>query len=215
MKKYKIYLAEYEVMFSSCLKTSLERDQLCEVVGVTSNGITAFNEIRKSPPNILLTGLNLDKISGVDLIRKVKASCPQTRVILLTSKVGPHLIHQVLSAGVDGILLKNDPLSLLFEAISVIDIRKFLSPGISDPLVNNFISINDGSGNQKISPLSDREEQVSRLIGEGISSKEIAVTLCISEKTVSKHRGNIFRKLNIKNSAQLVRYVYENNLIDF
>jgi len=102
---------------------------------------------------------------------------------------------------------------MLTEAISVISKRKFLSPGISDPLVNNFLSLNSDPNSQKISPLSDREEQVAKLIGDGITSKEIAVMLSISEKTVSKHRSNIFRKLNIKNTAQLVKYIYDNNLI--
>jgi DNA-binding NarL/FixJ family response regulator len=65
----------------------------------------------------------------------------------------------------------------------------------------------------KTSPLSDREEQVARLIGEGVNSKQIAEMLFISEKTVSKHRVNILRKLNLKNTAQLTRYVYDNNLV--
>jgi DNA-binding NarL/FixJ family response regulator len=99
------------------------------------------------------------------------------------------------------------------EAISVVPQRKFLSPGTSDPLVYNFLNFSDNPHQQKISPLSDREEQVAMLIGDGISSKEIATTLSISEKTVSKHRSNIFKKLNVKNTAQLVRYVYDNNLV--
>ena len=113
----------------------------------------------------------------------------------------------------DGIILKSDNYSLLIEAISVIHKRKFLSPGISDPLVNNFLSFNSDPSRQKTSPLSDREEEVAVLIGDGNSSKKIAELLCISEKTVSKHRGNIFRKLDVGNTAQLVRYVYDNNLV--
>ena len=208
-----IYIAENENMFSDCLSVNLELGGKFEVIGTSSNGVTAFNEIREKKPDLVLTELNLEALSGINLIRKVKAAGLMSKVILLSSVISPLVIHKVLSAGVDGILLKSDQYSMLTEAISVIPKRKFLSPGISDPLVNNFLSLNSDPNSQKISPLSDREEQVAKLIGDGITSKEIAVMLSISEKTVSKHRSNIFRKLNIKNTAQLVKYIYENNLI--
>ena len=208
-----IYIAENENMFSDCLSVNLELEGKFEVLGSSSNGVTAFNEIREMKPDLVLTELNLEALSGINLIRKVKAAGLMSKIILLSSVISPLVIHKVLSAGVDGILLKSDQYSMLTEAISVISKRKFLSPGISDPLVNNFLSLNSDPNSQKISPLSDREEQVAKLIGDGITSKEIAVMLSISEKTVSKHRSNIFRKLNIKNTAQLVKYIYDNNLI--
>ncbi|MCP4078463.1 MAG: response regulator transcription factor [Gammaproteobacteria bacterium] len=208
-----IYIAENENMFSDCLTVNLESGDKFEVIGAASNGVTAFNEIREKKPDLVITELNLEALSGINLIRKVKATGLMSKIILLSSVISPLVIHKVLSAGVDGILLKSDQYSMLTEAISVIPKKKFLSPGISDPLVNNFLSLNSDPNSQKISPLSDREEQVAKLIGDGITSKEIAVILSISEKTVSKHRSNIFRKLNIKNTAQLVRYIYDNNLI--
>ncbi len=208
-----IYIAENENMFSDCLSVNLELEGKFEVIGTSSNGVTAFNEIREKNPDLVLTELNLEALSGINLIRKLKAAGLMSKIILLSSVISPLVIHKVLSAGVDGILLKSDHYSMLMEAISVISKRKFLSPGISDPLVNNFLSLNSDPNSQKISPLSDREEQVAKLIGDGITSKEIAVMLSISEKTVSKHRSNIFRKLNIKNTAQLVKYIYDNNLI--
>ncbi len=208
-----IYIAEHEYMFADCLAANLQLDGKFEVIGISSNGAEAFNEIREKKPDLVITEINLDALSGINLIRKIKAAGSEAKVILLSSQLLPHVIHKALSAGVDGILLKNDQFSLLTEAISVIHKRKFLSPGISDPLVNNFLSFRIDPDSQKISPLSDREEQVAKLIGDGISSKEIGVLLSISEKTVSKHRSNIFKKLNIKNTAQLVRYVYDNDLI--
>jgi DNA-binding NarL/FixJ family response regulator len=184
-------------------------------VGDTEHCDFAIQLDRKetSKPDLLITDLNLADISGLNLIRKIKASELPIKVILISSEICPAVIHKALSAGVDGIILKTDSFSLLIEAISVIHKRKFLSPGISDPLVNNFLSFSNDPFSQKTSPLSDREEQVAILIGDGESSKEISETLCISEKTVSKHRGNILKKLDIKNTAQLVRYVYENNMV--
>ncbi len=208
-----IYIAEHENMFADCLSANLQLDGKFEVIGISSNGAEAFNEIREGKPDLVITAVNLDALSGINLIRKIKAAGFEAKVILLSSQLSPPVIHKALSAGVDGILLKSDQFSLLTQAISVIHKRKFLSPGISDPLVNNFLSFNIDPSSQKISPLSDREEQVAKLIGDGISSKEIGVMLSISEKTVSKHRSNIFKKLNIKNTAQLVRYVYDNDLI--
>ncbi|MCP4874936.1 MAG: response regulator transcription factor [Gammaproteobacteria bacterium] len=208
-----IYLADSENIFIDCLATTLKLEQEFEIVGRNSNGAIAYNEIRSIPPDLLITDLNLASLSGINLIRKIKAVELSTKVILLSSDISPTAIHKALSAGVDGIILKSDHYSLLIEAISVISHRKFLSPGTSDPLVNNFLNFSENPNQQKISPLSDREEQVAKLIGDGISSRDIATTLSISEKTVSKHRSNIFKKLNIKNTAQLVRYVYDNNLV--
>jgi len=208
-----IYISDSERIFVDCLRINLEHEHHFDVVGTATSGATAYMEVRQMRPDLLITELKLDALGGVNLIRKIKAMEIPTKIILLSSDISPVIIHKALSAGVDGIILKADQFSLLVEAISVISHRKFLSPGISDPLVNNFLSFSENPGLYKISPLSDREEQVAKLIGDGVSSKEIANVLSISEKTVSKHRSNIFRKLNIKNTAQLVRYVYDNNLV--
>jgi DNA-binding NarL/FixJ family response regulator len=209
-----VYIADTETIFTDCLATSLELTEQFKVIGVSGSGSTAYNDIRQEVPDLVITDLDLGALSGINLIRKIKASGLPSKIILLSSDITPPVIHKALSAGVDGIILKYDHYSLLLEAISVIHQRKFLSPGISDPLVNNFLSFNSGSSDHnKVSPLSDREEQVAKLIGDGISSKEIAEVLSISEKTVSKHRSNIFKKLQIKNTAQLVKYVYDNNLV--
>jgi two-component system response regulator NreC len=208
-----IYIADIQKLFVDCLIANFGTNQPLEILGVSNSGAAAYLDVKKLIPDLLITELNLEDLGGINLIRKIKASGLPTKVILLSSDVSPAVIHKALSAGVDGIILKNDSYSLLIEAIAVIHKRKFLSPGISDPLVNNFLGFSTDPSIRKTSPLSDREEQVAILIGEGVSSKEIAEILSISEKTVSKHRGNIFKKLNIRNTAKLVRYVYDNNLV--
>lgn len=213
MKIKTIYIADKERVFVDCLAANLALTHQFEIVGVSNSGAEAYNDVRSMVPDLVITDLNLDELGGINLIRKIKASASPTKIILLSTGISPAVIHKALSAGVDGIILKYDPYSLLIEALTVIHERKFLCPGISDPLVNNFLSISNDSNKQKISPLSDREEQVAKLIGDGLASKKIADILSISEKTVSKHRANILRKLNITNTAQLVRYVYDNNLV--
>lgn len=208
-----IYIADVQKIFVDCLIANFQVTHQFEISGINSSGAAAYCEVKQLQPDLLITELNLDDFSGISLIRKIKASGLTTKVILLSSDISPIVIHKSLSAGADGIILKSDPYSLLIEAISIIHKRKFLSPGISDPLVNNFLSFSLDPSSQRTSPLSDREEQVAKLIGDGVSSKEIAAILFISEKTVSKHRCNIFRKLNITNTAHLVRYVYDNNLV--
>lgn len=184
-----------------------------EILGSSPNGVDAYSEIKQCKPDLVVTEVNLDTLSGINLIRKIKANEFDIKIILLSKEITPPIIHRALSAGVDGIILKSDPYSLLIEAIAVIHQRKFLSPGISEPLVNNFLGMNSSSGDHRTSPLTDREEQVAKLIGDGVSSKDIAEILSISEKTVSKHRSNIFRKLDINNTAQLVRYVMDHDLV--
>jgi len=213
MKIKSLYFADTHKLFVECLIANLKSTHQFDIVGASYSGAIAFREVKESKPDLLVTEVNLEELGGINLIRKLKASGQETKIILLCSSICPAVIHKALSAGVDGIILKSDSYTLLVEAISVIHQRKFLSPGISDPLVNNFLSFSNDPVSHKTSPLSDREEQVALLIGEGESSKNISRLLCISEKTVSKHRGNIFRKLDIKNTAQLVKYVYENNMV--
>jgi DNA-binding NarL/FixJ family response regulator len=208
-----IFIASKERMFVDCLITKLELAREFEVVGDSKSGATAFNDVKALRPDLVITDLNLEGPSGINLIRKIKASGLPAKLILLSADLSPSIIHKALSAGVDGIILKNDHYSLLVEAISVIHERRFLSPGVSDPLVFSYLNFDRDPDSMKTSPLSDREEQVARLIGEGVNSKQIAEMLFISEKTVSKHRVNILRKLNLKNTAQLTRYVYDNNLV--
>jgi len=208
-----IYIADTQRIFVDCLIANFEQTQQFEILGFSSSGAAAYSEVKQVIPDLLITELHLDDLSGINLIRKIKANGLPTKVILLSADICPAVIHKALSAGVDGIILKHDHYSLLIEAISIIHKRKFLSPGISDPLVNNFLSFNTDPLSQRTSPLSDREEQVAKLIGDGVGSKEIGSILFISEKTVSKHRCNIFRKLNITNTARLVKYVYDNNLV--
>jgi len=208
-----IYIADTQRIFVDCLIANFEQTQQFEILGFNSSGAAAYSEVKQVIPDLLITELHLDDLSGINLIRKIKANGLPTKVILLSADICPAVIHKALSAGVDGIILKHDHYSLLIEAISIIHKRKFLSPGISDPLVNNFLSFNTDPLSQRTSPLSDREEQVAKLIGDGVGSKEIGSILFISEKTVSKHRCNIFRKLNITNTARLVKYVYDNNLV--
>jgi DNA-binding NarL/FixJ family response regulator len=209
-----IYIVDSENMFTECLKLAIESSADIEVKLVQDNSFLAYKEIKSGQPDLVITELKLEAYGGINLIRKLKASGIAAKTILLSSDITPSVIHKALSAGVDGIIAKNDHLSLLMEAISVIQTRKFLSPAVSDPLVYNFLDKSSSADRYKTSPLSDREEEVARLIGEGISSRDIAEALSISEKTVSKHRSNIFKKLDIKNTAQLVRYVYDNDLID-
>jgi len=208
-----IFLVDAEQMFIDCLAVSLEKSSHLEVVGFSYNGITALHEIKDKTPDLVFAELELEGIGGIDLLRKIKATHDKIKFILLISTISPAIIHKALSSGVDGIIMKNDPYSLLLEAISVIHRRNFLSPSIMDPLVNNYLSVNTDGYTQKVSPLSDREEQIAKLISNGQSSKEIAGFLSISIKTVSKHRQNIFKKLNISNTAQLVNYVLKNELI--
>jgi len=208
-----IYIVDGESLLVDCLSASLEILGQFDILGAHGNGFDAYAEIRRVQPDLVITEVEVEALNGINLIRKLRASGLDTRVILLVANITPLHIHKALSAGVDGIILKKDHYSLLLEAISVIHERKFLSPGISDPLVNNFLNIQDQESAQRLSPLTDREEQIAKLIGDGVGSKEIAEMLSISEKTVSKHRSNIFRKLNLKNTAQLVRYVYDTHLI--
>lgn len=204
-----VLLADDHEIVRQGLRVLLEREGF-QVVGEASDGREAMKLCETHHPEVAILDLSMPLLNGVDAAREITKSNPRTKVVLLTMHTEDHLILESLRAGVTGYVLKTKAASELVQAIrAVCRGEMFLTQSISRTIVQAFLLNTEAPGK----PISDRERQVLQLVAEGKTTKEIASLLNISVKTAESHRSNLMEKLNIHDTAGLVRYAIRNGLI--
>jgi DNA-binding NarL/FixJ family response regulator len=213
--KRRILLVEDHTLLRVGLRALLSHDPDLEVVGEASNGRDALRAISDLAPDLAIMDLTMPGMNGVEAIAQIKRRYPQVRVLVLTLHRAEEYIHESLKAGADGYILKDATHDELRVAIrSVLNGKTYLSPDIS----NNVVSVYLGGGkNAGVSSAWDsvthRERQVLKLVAEGRSNKFIAEYLCLSVKTVEKHRSNLMRKLDLHNASMLTSFAIGKGLL--
>jgi two-component system response regulator NreC len=152
----------------------------------------------------------------MDAIKEIKKRSPETKVLVLTVHKTEEYIHAALQSGADGYILKDSTHAELGMAIkNVLEGKRYISPGISESLIEGYLE-----GRKKARPLStwdtltQREREILKLIAEGYKNKAIAEYLCISVKTVEKHRANLMKKLDLHNIQALTALALEKGLVN-
>jgi DNA-binding NarL/FixJ family response regulator len=186
-----------------------------DVVGEAEDGLTAIKLVRDMKPDLVLLDLSMPRLDGLSAMKDITKMCPETKILALTVHTEEDYVLEAFNAGADGYCLKSAGRTELLMAIeSVFSGKPYLSPGIADKVLEGYLE-----GRQKIKSTSSwdtitqREREVLKLIGEGYKNKEIADLLCISVKTVEKHRSNIMKKLDLHNAAALTAYAIEKGLV--
>jgi two-component system response regulator NreC len=215
-KKIKIVLAEDHTILREGLRALLSSDPKFEIVGEVEDGREAVRCVEKLGPDLILMDLSMPRMSGMEAIREIKKRYPQSKVIALTVHKTEEYLHTTLQAGADGYVLKDATHNELVVAIkSVMKGKPYLSPGVSEKVIEGYLQ-----GKETLKPdspwesLSQREREVLKLIAEGYKNKEIAEELCISLKTVEKHRANLMKKLDLHNAAALTVYAMGKGLVN-
>jgi two-component system response regulator NreC len=205
----RIVLADDHVLVREGLKSLLEREHF-QVVAEASDGQEAVKLIETHHPDIAILDISMPTLNGIDAARGLTRSAPKTKVILLTQHEEEQYIHEALEAGVRGYVLKNQVANDLIQAIRQVGRGEFyLSPGISRAVMEAFRNKSE----RPADPLTARERQVLQLIAEGKSTKDTASVLGISVKTAESHRMRLMQKLDIHETASLVRYAVRRGLI--
>ncbi|HEV8119825.1 MAG TPA: response regulator transcription factor [Candidatus Polarisedimenticolia bacterium] len=205
----RVLLADDHPMFVQGLRGILEREKL-EVVGEAADGRAAVRVAEKVHPDVAVLDLAMPLLNGIDAAREIKSVSPDTVTILLTSYSEEQYVIDALRAGISGYLLKTRAAEDLVRAIREVSRGSlYLSPGVSRDVLRAHL---DGA-TAPSDPLSAREREVLQLIAEGKSMKEIAALLCISVKTVETHRMRLTGKLEIHDTASLVRYAIRRGMI--
>jgi len=203
MDYYRIILADDHVLIRQGLRRIIEVDVELKVVGEAGDGLELLALLDTVVPDMVILDISMPNLSGLEATRLTKAKYPDAKVLILTMHKDVEYVSRALSAGADGYLVKEDADHELFSAIEKIRSGgRYLSPRLSEGLAEAWVR--KQSGDQKL--LSSREKEVLRLIVEGKSNKETAEILCISVRTVERHRANIMDKLNLKNTADLIKY---------
>jgi len=196
-------------MFRQGLRALLEREGY-EVVAEAADGHEALKLARELTPDVAVLDLGMPLMNGIDAAREIQKRSPQTRVVLLTMYEEDAYVLEALRAGIRGYVLKAQAAADLVSAIREVSRGAvYLSPGISQAVVHAYRT----KAEMPRDPLTGREHQVLQLIAEGKSTKEVAALLGLSVRTADSHRTRIMQKLEIHETASLVRYAIRRGLI--
>ena len=214
-QKYRIVIAEDHTILREGLRALLSSSPEFEIVGEAEDGRMAVQCIERLKPALALMDLSMPRMNGMDAIREIKKRCPETKILVLTVHKTEEYILATFKAGADGYALKDSTHTELVMAIkSVLTGKPYLSPGISEKVIEGYLE-----GRQTLKArtayetLTHREREILKLIAEGYKNKEIADDLCISVKTVEKHRANIMEKLGLHNVQALTTFAIEKGLV--
>ncbi|MCW8859943.1 MAG: response regulator transcription factor [Deltaproteobacteria bacterium] len=215
MTDYRIILADDHVILRHGMKSIIDGVADLLVIGEADDGAELLKMLHTTNPDLVILDIAMPKIRGLEAAAEIKANFPAIKILVLTMHKSGQYLHHALSAGVDGYLLKEDAPKEIFSAIEAIRAgRKYISPLLSPELTDEMARAYQ-TGQFKIlsDPLTLREREVLKLIAEGKSNKDVADLLNISPRTVHHHRASLMQKLNIRNTAGLVRYAIEKNYI--
>jgi two-component system response regulator NreC len=213
--KLRILLAEDHAILREGIRSLLASVADLEVVGEADDGLNAVTQAKQLQPDLALVDLSLPLMNGTEAIRQIKHRAPATNVIVLTVHKSDEHVRAALDAGAAGYVLKDDRYQDLMAAIrSVVAGGTYLSPKICGRVVSGYLgqASTQGAG-VPWDTLTDREREVVKLVAEGYKNREIAEHLCVSLKTVEKHRANVMRKLDLHSVASLTAYAFENGLV--
>jgi len=205
----RVVLADDHILVRQSLRSLLEREGI-QVAGEASDGQELVGVAANLRPDVAVVDIGMPVMNGVEAAIELHRSSPQTRTILLTRHDEDQYVTEALRAGVKGYVLKNQAANDLIHAIHQVCRGGFyLSPSISQTVVDAYLS----KAVTPPDPLTSRERQVLQLISEGKSTRDVACLLGISAKTAESHRSRLMRKLDIHETASLVRYAIRRGLI--
>jgi DNA-binding NarL/FixJ family response regulator len=205
----RIVLADDHILVRQGLKTFLEREGF-QVVGEASDGQEAVKQVLALEPDIAVFDISMPILNGIDAARSLGRAAPKAKVILLTQHGEDQYISGALEAGVRGYVLKSQVGSDLVRAIQQVSQGQvYLSPGVSASVMDAYRSKSE----KPADPLTPREKEVLQLIAEGKSTKDVASLLGISVKTAESHRTRLMQKLDIHETASLVRYAVRRGIV--
>lgn len=178
-----------------------------EVVGEAGTMSGAVDEALKLKPDVVLMDVRLPDGSGIDACRTIRAAQPQTAVLFLTSFADDHAVLATILAGAGGFLLKEVGGEQLVSGVkTVAGGQSILDRGVAQRVLTHAHALTEGGDDGKSDPLSPQEQRVLALVAEGLTNKEIAASLNLSDKTVGNYLSNIFQKLHVTRRTQAAMY---------
>ena len=214
-ERKRIVIAEDHTILREGLRMLLSSNPAFEVVGEAQDGLEAIRSVESLKPDLILMDLSMPRMNGVGAIQEIKKLNPATKILVLTVHKTEEHILTALKTGADGYILKDATRGELMLALdNIFSGRSYLSPGISERVIEGYL---EGRQSVKSSTswdtLTQREREILKMIAEGYRNKDIADYLCISAKTVEKHRANLMKKLDLHSASSLTAFAMEKGLI--
>jgi DNA-binding NarL/FixJ family response regulator len=216
MKELKILIADDHVFVRKGLRATLEAQEGWHVCGEADNGRKAVELTQKLSPDVVVMDISMPVLNGLEATGQILKNRSSTEVLILTMHESEPLIAGVMEAGARGIILKSDTSRLLVSAVEALSEHKpFFTGKVSEMMLSLLKPGETTEYSQDLnSRLTPREREITQLIAESKTNKEIATLLGISVKTVDAHRTNIMRRLNVHSVQELVRYAIRNDIIE-
>ena len=214
-KKQTVVIAEDYTILREGLRALISAHPDFEVVAEAGDGQEAIKCVEQWKPDLVLMDLSMPRMNGMEAIREIRKRIPETKIVVLTIHKTEEYILATLKAGANGYVLKDATHDeLIMAAKNVLSGKRYLSPGISGMVFEGYLE-----GRKNVKPqtswetLTHREREILKLIAEGYRNKQISEYLCISVKTVEKHRANLMEKLDLHNVQALTALAIEKGLV--
>lgn len=205
-------------LFREGLKAIVNRDERFTIVAEAGNGKEGIELAKKHCPDVMLVDISMPGKNGIQVIRELKDVLPDTRFVIVSMHSEADYIVEAFRAGAMGYMIKESAANNLVKGLETVAKGElFLDSALSQEVVFKLLqakSTPSGGESDPYSTLTAREQEVMRMLAEGLTTKEVAAKLYISPKTVENHRTNLMKKLGLQSTVELIRYAARLGLID-
>ncbi len=214
----RVLIVDDQALFRRGLHVVLGTEEHIDVVGEADNGEEAVALAERLAPDVVLMDVRMPRLGGIDAARRIRELAPSTRILMLTVSDEEEDLYEAIKAGANGYLLKEISVEEVAEAVrAAVQGQSLISPSMASKLLNEFNSLARRAAEQEQAPtpvLTARELEVLRLVARGMSNREVAAALFISDNTVKNHVRNILEKLHLHSRMEAVMYAVRRRLLD-
>jgi DNA-binding NarL/FixJ family response regulator len=211
----RVLVADDQWMVRAGFRMLLKNAEGIEVVAEAENGVEAVEKAARFEPNVVLMDIRMPTLDGLEATRRILAADEVVRVLILTTFDLDEYIYEALRVGASGFVLKDDPPEQLLAAIRTVAAGDaLLSPSVTRRVIQQFTKLPARTAPPELDELTPREQDVLRLLAQGLSNAEIGAQLYIGETTVKTHVTRILQKLDVRDRAQAIVFAYRAGLVD-